>query len=175
MFNAVLDGLIFTLSNNSVSLYDVQNELKPQLTHRGRFGQVSYTFRYRETSLLTTMAKKSVKMDLVRTSLLAVFIQDLSEILNLRALLDASLPRLAGLTLILFSVGFEPSKLAQRVGILGQLVNCKKISKIFQCPINLPQSTLFEEVRRHRVTLNVRDFARYLEFHIRSDLSAAIQ
>lgn len=33
-FNQTLDALLFCLSNQKVSLYDIQNEIQPQLTHK---------------------------------------------------------------------------------------------------------------------------------------------
>ena len=86
--------------------------------------------RYRETSLLSHTPRQSIKLDFVKTSLLAVFIKDLSEILHLQALLNSALPKYAGLHLVIFSLGFEPSTLASKIGILTSLVNTKKLAKI---------------------------------------------
>jgi len=69
-------------------------------------------------------------MDLVKTSLLAVFIKDLKELTNLKSMLDTALPKQAGLHLLIFSLGTEPSKLASKIGSISSLVNDKKVGKI---------------------------------------------
>ena len=74
---------------------------------------------------MTSLPKKSIKIDLMRTSLLVVFMKDLTEIMNLRTILDAALPKMAGMNILLVTAEIDPNKLRQRVGILSQLVNNK--------------------------------------------------
>ena len=50
-------------------------------------------------------------MDFMKTSLLAVFVKDPTEIFNLAVLLERSLPKMAGLSLIIFSLKMDPQKL----------------------------------------------------------------
>ena len=38
LYNHVLDGLIFNLSNRKVSLFDIQNGIKPTLKHKETVG-----------------------------------------------------------------------------------------------------------------------------------------
>lgn len=108
IYNQVLDSLLFCLSNRSLSLYDIQNETKPQLTYKEKVNEITYSLRYRETSLLATKFKKSIKIDLMRVSLLVVFMRDLEEMMNLRGLLDTALPKMAGVNLLLITAGIEP-------------------------------------------------------------------
>ena len=124
---------------------------------------------------MTSLPKKSIKIDLMRTSLLVVFMKDLTEIMNLRTILDAALPKMAGMNILLVTAGIDPNKLRQRVGILSQLVNNKKLAKIYQCPIELPSNDNFlQHMRQRRVSLNVVDFSKYLEFHLAEDLTQAL-
>ena len=54
--------------------------------------------------------KKSVKLDLMRVSMLIVMVSEATELFNLRALLDTALPKLAGLHLFVFTLGIEKKK-----------------------------------------------------------------
>ena len=112
VFNQVLDSLIYTLTNHKKSLYSIQNnEIKPQISQKQQIGErILYSFRYKETSLLSQI-KQSIKMDMMRVSLLAVLISEAQEIFNLRTLLDTSLPKLAGLKVLIFTVGLDQKQL----------------------------------------------------------------
>ena len=114
-------------------------------------------------------------MNLMKTSLLAVFVKDATEIFNLAVMLERSLPKMAGLSLIIFSLKIDPQKLQQRIGIFAKLINEKKITKLYNCPIDIPQSELFETVRRRRLLLNTINFGTYLEFYLAKELTAAIE
>ena len=114
-------------------------------------------------------------MNLMKTSLLAVFVKDTSEIFNLAVMLERSLPKMAGLSLIIFSLKIDPQKLQQRIGIFAKLINERKITKLHNCPIDIPQSELFETVRRRRLLLNTINFGAYLEFYISKELKAALE
>lgn len=61
------------------------------------------------------------------------------------------------------------------MGMFTELINKKKVSKIHRCPINIPQSELFEKVRKRRVQLNTPEFAQYLEFFIQKELKNALK
>lgn len=84
------------------------------------------------------MPKQAIKLDLVKTSLLVVFLRDLSEIPFLLTLLDTALPKLAGLHLVIMTIGVEPARLTSKMGMLTSLVNSRKLARITQCPIKLP-------------------------------------
>ena len=73
-------------------------------------GKVKYSLKFRESSLLSK-PKQTIKVDLTKTSILAVLIQDPAEIFNLAAMLDSALPKMAGLTLVLFSLNTDAKKL----------------------------------------------------------------
>ena len=79
-------------------------------------------------------------MDLTKTSLLAVFIKDFSEMENLVQLLDTALPKMAGLYVMLLSLDLDRKQLAQKMGIFTKLINDKKLAHLHNCPIQLPQS-----------------------------------
>ena len=53
VFNEVLDGLIYCLSNKKVSLFDIQNEVMPKISHKETIGEIAYNLTYQETSLLS--------------------------------------------------------------------------------------------------------------------------
>ena len=53
VFNEVLDGLIYCLSNKKVSLFDIQNEVRPRISHKETIGEIAYNLTYQETSLLS--------------------------------------------------------------------------------------------------------------------------
>ena len=73
---------------------------------------------------------------------------------------------MAGIHIILFTLDMEKARLSSKMGMFTELINKKKVSKIHRCPINIPQSELFEKVRKRRVQLNTPEFANYLEFFI---------
>ena len=83
-----------------------------------------------------------VKIDLVRTSLLVVLLREVTELMFLQNLLNTSLPKNAGLHLVIMSVGLEPTKLTSKAGLLTPLVNSKKLAKFTLCPIQLPSIEL---------------------------------
>ena len=63
---------------------------------------MTYNLRYRESVLLERNSQ--VKIDLVRTSLLAVHLDGRqNDMQNLKSLLDNSLPPYAGLDVVIFS------------------------------------------------------------------------
>ena len=110
---------------------------------------------------------------MMRKSLLIVVLADESEVFNLRALLDNALPSLAGLQLLIVSVGVPENKLKSRLSMFSSLINDKKLAKIHICPISVPLSEMFDKARRHRVILNTRDFSSYLDFFVKDALLKA--
>ena len=60
-----------------------------------------------------------------------VMIKDPTEINNLSLLLDSALPKMAGLTLVLFTMNIETKIIQSRIGgMLARLINDKKLARI---------------------------------------------
>ena len=105
-----------------------------------------------------------------------VLIKDPSEIQNLSILLDSALPKMAGLNLVIFSLNQDPKMIQNRIaGMLARLINTKKLASIKNCPINISQSDSFEKTRRRRVQLNLDEFANYLSFYTKKDITQALK
>ena len=108
LYSQVLDGLISNMSNKHNSIFKKQKSTKTKIiqrelsySYKPEQCNVTYNFQYRETVLLQT--KSSLKLDLVKTSLLAVYTEDNEDDLqNLKSLLETSLPPYAALNLLIF-------------------------------------------------------------------------
>ena len=101
---------------------------------------MTYNFQYRESLLLQKDTRINLKMDLVRTSLLAVYTEDDEEdLINLKSLLDASLPRFAALNLVIFCL--NESHNDDKKSLFSDLINSKKVGNITYCPLRIPDLT----------------------------------
>ena len=69
------------------------------------------------------------------TSLLVVLIEETAEIMNLVALLDSALPKMAGLSVMVFALNMPQKDLTKRMCAFTSLINAKKVLKIYNCPI----------------------------------------
>jgi len=111
-----------------------------------------------------------LKLDLVKTSLLAVYTEDNEDDLqNLKSLLDASLPPYAALNLLIFCLNENGKQ--DKKSLFSDLVNSKKISNITYCPLYIPDLSR-EALKLTRLTRS--QFSNLLIKHIAPDLNKAL-
>lgn len=178
MFCQVLDSLIVNMSNKQTSLFKKQKATKKKTLQREltyslkpEESNVTYNFQYRETILLQTKNRSNLKLDLVKTSLLAVYTEDNEdELKNLKSLLDASLPPYAALNLIIFCLNENGKQ--DKKSLFSDLVNSKKIGNILYCPLYIPDLSR-EALKLTKLTR--RQFSKLLVKHIAPDFNKALE
>ena len=131
---------------------------------------MTYNLRYRESVLLERNSQ--VKIDLVRTSLLAIHLDGRqNDMQNLKSLLDNSLPPYAGLDVVIFSQD-EAANDEDTLKLFSDLVNSKKVHKIVQCSIPIPELT--HEALQVTPRLTRKQFSQLLEKYIAMDMNKAL-
>jgi hypothetical protein len=122
-----------------------------------------YNFAFHETSLLEEKSTVTYKkIDLVRTSLVTVLCDKLSDLPYLKKLLDNSLPKYAQLDVLVFLLNLKKEQVDEKLGIFAQLINEKKIRSVKTCQVILPKAS-HNKLQQRRVQLNGNQFAQYLQ------------
>ena len=97
---------------------------------------LTYNLHFRESILLEK--KSQIKLDLVKTSLLAVHIDgNEKDLQNLKSLLENSLPSFAALDVIIFSQD-ETQNEEKMILLFSDLINTNKVGKISLRTIPIP-------------------------------------
>jgi hypothetical protein len=96
--------------------------------------RTAYNFAFHETSLLSADSTVTYKkIDLVRTSLVAVLCEKTDDFELLKSLIECSVPKYASISVLIFTLNIKKSKVEDKLAIFGECLREKKISRVSTC------------------------------------------